>query len=185
MFAQTLKCTRLVRRPAARLLAALALALCGSAAVAQDFVYIVRAGDNPWNITRRYLKNIDYWPRIQDYNQILDPQAIRPGTVLRIPVAWMRGERTSAYIVDVRGEVEQQVARIQDLTRRLEGLRTESFDTLQGEVRLRELQRQADAVIDPVDAMFEAGAVGARCAPGYWRPKRPPPRGPANRPGFG
>lgn len=109
MLAQTLKCTRLVRRPAARLLAALALALCGSAAVAQDFVYIVRAGDNPWNITRRYLKNIDYWPRIQDYNQILDPQAIRPGTVLRIPVAWMRGERTSAYIVDVRGEVEQQV----------------------------------------------------------------------------
>ncbi|MDX9886400.1 FecR domain-containing protein [Thauera sp.] len=109
MLAQTFRCTRLARRTTAILLASLALALCGSAALAQDFVYVVRAGDNPWNLTQRYLKSIDYWPRIQDYNQIIDAQAIQPGTVLRIPVAWMRGERTRARIVDVRGEVEQQV----------------------------------------------------------------------------
>ena len=109
MFAHRLKCTRQAQRRAARLLVGLALATCGSAALAQDFVYVVRAGDNPWNITQRYLKNIDYWPRIQDYNQILDAQAIQPGTVLRMPVAWMRGERTRAHVVDVRGEVEHQL----------------------------------------------------------------------------
>lgn len=96
--------------PIARhLLVVLVTALCGSAAFAQDFVYVVRPGDNPWNLTQRYLKSIDYWPRIQDYNQILDPLTIRPGTVLRIPVAWMRGEAGSAHIVDMRGQVEQQV----------------------------------------------------------------------------
>lgn len=109
MLAKTSGNTRLARRPIARLLAGIALAIGGSAALAQDFVYVVRAGDNPWNITQRYLKNIDYWPRIQDYNQILDAQAIQPGTVLRMPVAWMRGERRSAHVVDVRGEVEHQL----------------------------------------------------------------------------
>ena len=38
-----------------------------------------------------------------------DAQAIQPGTVLRMPVAWMRGERTRAHVVDVRGEVEHQL----------------------------------------------------------------------------
>ena len=68
MLAKTSGNTRLAQRPIARLLAGIALAIGGSAALAQDFVYVVRAGDNPWNITQRYLKNIDYWPRIQDYN---------------------------------------------------------------------------------------------------------------------
>ena len=95
------------RAPAALL--GLALAACCGATLAQDFVYVVRPGDNPWNITQRYLKSIDYWPRIQDYNRILDPQAIQPGTPLRIPVAWMRGDSGTARVVDVRGEVERQL----------------------------------------------------------------------------
>ena len=67
MLAKTSGNTRLAQRPIARLLAGIALAIGGSAALAQDFVYVVRAGDNPWNITQRYLKNIDYWPRIQGH----------------------------------------------------------------------------------------------------------------------
>jgi len=69
------------------------LALLGTVlpALAQnDFEYIVRPGDNPWNITARYLKSINYWPRIQRYNNILEPTAIVPGTRLRMPTAWMR-----------------------------------------------------------------------------------------------
>ena len=89
-----------------RTLACLLLAACAGPALAEDFVYVVQPGDNPWNLTRRYLKSIDYWPRIQDYNRILEPESIRPGSVLRIPVAWMRGERGGAEVIDVRGEVE-------------------------------------------------------------------------------
>lgn len=90
-------------------LACLLFSACASAALAEDFVYVVQAGDNPWNLTRRYLKSIDYWPRIQDYNRILEPQGIRPGTVLRIPIAWMRGERRTAHVIDARGEAEIRI----------------------------------------------------------------------------
>ena len=109
MLSSTRAHARRPRGPAVRLVVALALAWCGTTALAEDFVYVVRPGDNPWNLTQRYLKSIDYWPRIQDYNRILEPRTIQPGTVLRIPVAWMRGEHRSAQVVDVRGAVEQQV----------------------------------------------------------------------------
>lgn len=89
-----------------RTLACLLLAGCAGPTLAEDFVYVVQPGDNPWNLTRRYLKSIDYWPRIQDYNRILEPETIRPGSVLRIPVAWLRGEHGGARVIDVHGEVE-------------------------------------------------------------------------------
>ncbi len=85
----------------------LPLCLAGTQAMAADgdFRYVVKPGDNPWNITARYLRHIDYWPRIQSYNDIVAPTAIPPGTVLRIPVAWMRADSISANVVDLRGEV--------------------------------------------------------------------------------
>ena len=90
--------------------AGLAIALCSAPAFARDFVYVVQQGDNPWNLTERYLKSIDYWPRIQDYNRILQPERIQPGTVLRIPVTWMRAEAVAAAVIDVNGTVEHETA---------------------------------------------------------------------------
>ena len=74
-----------------------------------DFEYVVRPGDNPWNITERYLKSINYWPRILRYNNILEPTAIAPGTRLRLPTSWLRAQAASARVVDVRGSVEHEV----------------------------------------------------------------------------
>lgn len=96
------------RGSAARCLAGLALVAGAAGVLAEDFTYVVQPGDNPWNITRRYLKSIDYWPRIQDYNRILEPRTIQPGTRLRIPVAWMRAEPGAARVVDLRGGAELQ-----------------------------------------------------------------------------
>ncbi|PKO49828.1 MAG: hypothetical protein CVU28_14420, partial [Betaproteobacteria bacterium HGW-Betaproteobacteria-21] len=79
--------------------------LVSTRAQAEDVDYVVQPGDNPWSITERYLRGIKYWPRIQDYNRILAPRAIPLGTVLRIPLAWMRTEDLSARIVDLRGVV--------------------------------------------------------------------------------
>ncbi|CAI07770.1 FecR domain-containing protein [Aromatoleum aromaticum] len=94
------------RATAASLLAGITLLALPAVAAAEDFRYVVRPGDNPWNLTRRYLKSIDYWPRIQEYNQIQNPKAIPPGTILRIPVAWMRAEQGTARVVDVQGEAQ-------------------------------------------------------------------------------
>ncbi|MBK7673867.1 MAG: LysM peptidoglycan-binding domain-containing protein [Candidatus Accumulibacter sp.] len=62
---------------------------------AEDFIYVVQPGDNPWNLTHRYLKSMSYWPRIQDYNRITDPTSIRPGTKWLVPPRWMRGRMVS------------------------------------------------------------------------------------------
>lgn len=78
-----------------------------SSSIAGDFNYIVQPGDNPWSITQRYLRSIDYWPRIQAYNRITEPRAIPPGSQLRIPFAWMRGDAVNARVVDVRGDVSR------------------------------------------------------------------------------
>ncbi|PWC76244.1 Wzz/FepE/Etk N-terminal domain-containing protein [Azospirillum sp. TSH64] len=75
------------------------------------------------------------------------PALNRPTAELRELNATLATE-IDRVVRSLRGEVEQQVAKIQDLSRRLEGLRAESFDTLQADVRLRDLQRQADASDD-------------------------------------
>ncbi|MEZ5581859.1 MAG: FecR domain-containing protein [Candidatus Competibacteraceae bacterium] len=77
-------------------------------AQAQEWVYTVRSGDNPWSISRDYLQGMDYWPRLQRYNGITRPTRIPPGTQLRIPIEWLKNpiKPITARVLDVRGEVE-------------------------------------------------------------------------------
>lgn len=86
---------------------ALAVVCSPSPSFAQaDFEYVVRPGDNPWNISTRFLKHINYWPRLQAYNQIQLPRAIPPGTRLRIPQSWLGSLQITAEVVDLHGKVE-------------------------------------------------------------------------------
>ncbi len=70
---------------------------------AADWIYTVQRGDNPWSLTERYLAGVNYWPRIQQLNQIADPEHIAPGTRLRIPVDWLRRRSAVARIGAVSG----------------------------------------------------------------------------------
>jgi hypothetical protein len=87
-----------------RRIACIALLTCGPAD-AGDFAYVVRPGDNPWNLTQRYLKDISYWPRIQRYNRISEPRRMIPGTRLMIPEKWLRLQSREVRLHAVRGEV--------------------------------------------------------------------------------
>ena len=100
--------TALRRGALCRPLAALALLLgaAGPASAADDYIYVVRAGDSPWNITTRYLKSIDHWPQLQQYNRIISPDTIPPGTQLRIPAGWLRSRARPVRITDLQGQVE-------------------------------------------------------------------------------
>ncbi|MCP5199332.1 MAG: FecR domain-containing protein [Gammaproteobacteria bacterium] len=81
------------------------LTAAGGPVVAAEWIYTVQRGDNPWSLTERYLAGIKYWPRIQQLNQITDPEHIPPGTRLRIPVAWLRRTDAVATVAAVNGEV--------------------------------------------------------------------------------
>lgn len=75
------------------------------------------------------------------------PALTRPAAELRDLNASVAAE-TDRVVRGLRGEVEQQFAKVQDLTRRMEGLRGSAVDALQADVQLRQLQRQADASDD-------------------------------------
>ena len=78
---------------------------CCLAQAADEFVYTVRPGDNPWNIGQRYLKNPADALRLAKLNRIPDAHRMRPGTSLRIPTRWLRLQPLGARLVAVNGEV--------------------------------------------------------------------------------
>jgi len=82
--------------------------LATTGAQAQEWIYTVRSGDNPWSISRDYLQGMEYWPRFQRYNSITRPTQIPPGTQLRIPIEWLKDpiKPITARVLDVRGAVE-------------------------------------------------------------------------------
>jgi hypothetical protein len=84
------------------------LSLCGicPASWAEDYLYTVKPGDNPWSISSQYLIDMSYWPRLQSYNQLRDSRRIPPGTTLRIPPAWLRVSGAGITLSALHGLVE-------------------------------------------------------------------------------
>ena len=73
---------------------------------AQEWMYVLRPGENPWSITRRYLKGgLRYWRPLIELNGIRKPRQMPPGTVVRIPARWLRVVPSSARIERLSGEV--------------------------------------------------------------------------------
>ncbi len=85
------------------LLALALLAVCAPAA-AQDWNYRVRPGDTLWDLTAEYLKPDVPWQRLQEHNRIGDPYRLPPGTLLRIPMAWLHVRPARATVVAIQGD---------------------------------------------------------------------------------
>lgn len=73
-------------------------------ALAQEWVYTVRPGDSLWNVAQRYLSDTSYLPRLEALNHVSEPRQLRPGTRLRIPVAWLKAQPVAVEVLHVRGE---------------------------------------------------------------------------------
>jgi len=69
------------------------------------WVYVVSNGDSLWNITTKFLKKIDYYTQLQKLNKITHPKKIQPGSVIRIPMEWIRHAPASARIAFMQGDV--------------------------------------------------------------------------------
>ncbi len=96
---------RSIRRPALGF--AIALALLGPAVVAaQEWLYPVKPGEHLWGLAERFLDGPRSYGRLQQLNGIKDPKRMPPGSVLRIPLAWMRRVATEARITALSGRVE-------------------------------------------------------------------------------
>lgn len=78
---------------------------CCLAQAADEFVYTVRPGDDPWNIGQRFLKNPADALRLAKLNRIADTHRMRPGSSLRIPTQWLKLQPLGARLVAVNGDV--------------------------------------------------------------------------------
>ena len=82
----------------------LCISFTNPTALASDWVYTVSDGDTLWGLSATYLKKLSYWKKLQKINGVKNPKEIKPGTRLRIPLAWIRVEPAPAVIVAVIGE---------------------------------------------------------------------------------
>ncbi len=69
----------------------------------KTWVYVVSNGDNLWNITSKFLKKIDYYTDLQKINNIKYPKRINPGTVIRIPMSWLKHSPATARVAFQQG----------------------------------------------------------------------------------
>ncbi len=88
---------------------ALALVLLGgtetaSAQSQSEWNKRVENGDTLIGIARRFLREPLRWRELQKFNAVRNADLLSPGSTLRIPVQWMRGEPATAVVLRVQGD---------------------------------------------------------------------------------
>ena len=84
----------------------------GGGAAEPEWLYPVQPGDTLVAITARHLDSAVAWPRLAQLNQLGQPRRLKPGSRLRIPLAWLRLDPTGAEVVHLRGDA-QRIAGVQ------------------------------------------------------------------------
>lgn len=77
-----------------------------SLAHAKDWVYEVQKGDNLWDITLNYLIDSSYLNRLQQLNNITNPQHLKPGSKIRIPDEWIRRSPAQLQVQNLQGTAQ-------------------------------------------------------------------------------
>lgn len=75
---------------------------------AREWRYKVATGDTLIALAAAYLEDPDNWPALQRLNQVADPRRLVPGSIVRMPFAWLRREASVATTVFVQGQVSLQ-----------------------------------------------------------------------------
>jgi len=74
-------------------------------ALASDWSYTFRPDDNLWDLSNKYLISNKHYAQLQVLNNINDPKNIPAGTIIKIPVKWLKKRPSSALVVDSIGKV--------------------------------------------------------------------------------
>lgn len=77
-----------------------------AADTSKEWKYTVADGDTLIGLTDTLLKPPATWRKLQKLNKVPDPLRLIPGSTLRIPTDWLRGEATVAEIIHMQGSVQ-------------------------------------------------------------------------------
>lgn len=72
---------------------------------AEEWNYTVTKGDTLIGLVERLMKPTTEWRRLQHLNRLPNPQRLAPGSVVRIPLAWLRSDTTVATVAHTQGFV--------------------------------------------------------------------------------
>jgi hypothetical protein len=73
-------------------------------------------GDSLYNICKYYLDTADRWKEIARINRLSDPHRIRPGSAIRVPVAYLKGVPLSGSVTFVQGDARVRAEGTEDWT---------------------------------------------------------------------
>ncbi|MBI5717043.1 MAG: FecR domain-containing protein [Burkholderiales bacterium] len=74
-------------------------------AAEEEWSYRIERGDTLIGLHERLMRPEASWRAVQRLNRVADPHRLRPGSVLRIPLAFLREEAASAEVLHAHGEV--------------------------------------------------------------------------------
>jgi len=70
-----------------------------------DWAYTFRPGDSMWDISNKYLISNKYHKQLLVLNKIDNSNDILPGTIIKIPVKWLKKQPSSALVLNTFGKV--------------------------------------------------------------------------------
>lgn len=73
-----------------------------------EWTYRIQPGDSLLTLSDALLEPEYSWRELMRHNRIADPQRLRPGSTLRMPIAWLRREASVARVIHLQGEVSLQ-----------------------------------------------------------------------------
>lgn len=71
----------------------------------KDWQYTVQQKDTVWAVCKNYVADSLCWKKLVEYNQIKNPKYLPPGSILKIPRAWLKSSVAEAVVISVEGEV--------------------------------------------------------------------------------
>ncbi|WP_299977415.1 FecR domain-containing protein [uncultured Pseudoteredinibacter sp.] len=74
--------------------------------LADEWVYTVVDGDNLWNFSKKHLDKVTRFEQLRKINNISDPTRMKPGSVVRVPMAWIKSNLVPARIHSITGQAE-------------------------------------------------------------------------------
>ena len=81
-----------------------------SMANAEEWIYTTRPGDTIWDISKKYLKSVNDWSKVQKHNNVNIAKHLAPGTRIRIPLKWLKISASPATVINVTGTVNYKTS---------------------------------------------------------------------------
>ena len=113
-------------------LAAIFLIAHASSALAQplpdeaSIPYIIKSGDKLIRLSAELLRQPSDWPEVARFNQLKNPNALKPGQTIQVPVRLMKSTPLGGKIVSVSGEVQLGTTRAEAGNALAEGARLQT-----------------------------------------------------------